>query len=94
MPGRKAPKRRNITAIDGGEQKNITAVETNNRPDEWRIEQGLAGAKLPIIDQSQTPTTFIHPVDPGPPSITDEEAINAVGDRTKLFAREKNGWEG
>ena len=24
----------------------------HNRPDEWKIEQGLSGAKLPILDQT------------------------------------------
>lgn len=70
-----------------------TAIETNNRPDEWRIEQGMQGAKLPIIDQTGKETVFIHPTDP--PAITkDQAAIDAVGDRKKLFAAERKGWKG
>jgi sulfite oxidase len=83
MPGRKTSK-----------PSNVTAIETNNRPDEWRIEQGMAGAKLPIIDQTRKLTTFIHPTDPSPPGITDKKTIEAVGDRKKLFAREIKGWKG
>lgn len=83
MPGRQAPAMR----------PRVTALETNNRPDEWRIEQGMQGAKLPIIDQTGTETVFIHPVDP--PEITkDQAAINSVGDRKKVFAGELEGWKG
>jgi sulfite oxidase len=83
MPARRLP----------GVRGRMTALETNNRPDEWRIEQGLQGAKLPIIDQTGTETIFIHPVDP--PEITkDQAAIDAVGDRKKLFAAEQKGWKG
>lgn len=83
MPGRKAKVVRPRT----------TAVETNNRPDEWRIEQGMQGAKLPIIDQTGKETVFIHPIDP--PAITKDQAvIDAVGDRNKLFAAERKGWKG
>lgn len=83
MPGGKAPALRSRT----------TAIETNNRPDEWRIEQGMQSAKLPIIDQTGKETVFIHPVDL--PGISkDQAAIDAVGDREKLFAAERKGWKG
>lgn len=68
-------------------------METVNRPDEWKIEQGLAGAKLPILDQSDGETTLIQPHKWGG-LVKDEEAIKAVGDRNKLFARELEGWKG
>jgi sulfite oxidase len=64
-----------------------------NRPDEWKIEQGLSGAKLPILDQTGRETKDIQPVE-WPALTKDEEAIKAVGDRAKLFAREKEGWKG
>ena len=68
-------------------------METVNRPDEWKIEQGMAGAKLPFLDQTGRETVAIPPVVWG--ELTkDEEAIRAVGDREQLFARELEGWKG
>ncbi|OQE24234.1 hypothetical protein PENFLA_c010G07377 [Penicillium flavigenum] len=65
----------------------------NNRPDEWMIEQGLAAHKLPIIDQSGKSVFFVAP--PAKSPVTkNEKAIRAIGDRNKLFAREKPGWTG
>lgn len=72
---------------------NRMVKETNNRPDEWKIEQGMAASKLPIIDQTREKTIFIHPVEPRSiPKNT--EAIEAVGDRNKVFGREITGWKG
>jgi sulfite oxidase len=68
-------------------------METVNRPDEWRIEQGLAGAKLPILDQTGSETITIPPRKFGELS-KDEAAIKAVGDPNELFARELEGWKG
>jgi sulfite oxidase len=65
----------------------------NNRPDEWMIEQGLAAHKLPIIDQSGKSVFFVAPPAETPVTIN-EKAIRAIGDRSKLFAREKPGWIG
>lgn len=68
-------------------------METVNRPDEWKIEQGMASAKLPFLDQTSIETVAIPPVVWG--ELTkDEEAIKAVGDREKLFTRELEGWRG
>jgi sulfite oxidase len=68
-------------------------LDTKNRPDEWMIEQGMAGHKLPILDQTGEKTVHLYP--PQPYKITqDKEAIRAVGDRNKLFAREREGWVG
>lgn len=36
-------------------------MHTENRPDEWKIEQGLSGAKLPILDQTGPETITIQP---------------------------------
>jgi sulfite oxidase len=67
-----------------------TQLHTANRPDEWKIEQGMAGHKLPILDQTGRDTVAIQP--PKTEKIVkDEEAIKAVGDRNKLFARELEG---
>jgi sulfite oxidase len=68
-------------------------MDTVNRPDEWKIEQGLAGHKLPVLDQSEKDTLHIYPPQPKK-TMKDEEAIEAVGDRDKLFAREREGWKG
>ena len=68
-------------------------MDLRNRPDEWKIEQGLSGAKLPILDQTGRDTVFIQPANYGP-SLKDEEAIKSVGDQDKLFARELEGWKG
>lgn len=65
----------------------------NNRPDEWKVEQGLAAQKLPIIDQSGKSVFFVAA--PAEAPVTkDEKAIRAIGDRNKLFARERPGWIG
>lgn len=68
-------------------------METVNRPDEWKIEQGLSGGKLPILDQTGTETVAIPPVQWGELS-KDDEAIKAVGDPDTLFVREIEGWKG
>ena len=68
-------------------------METTNRPDEWKVEQGMAGAKLPILDQTGPETTAIQPRI-YKESVKDEAAIKAVGDPKELFARELDGWKG
>lgn len=68
-------------------------MKTTNRPDEWKIEQGLSGAVLPVLDMTGPETKAIDPQVFG--DLTkDEEAIKAVGDREKLFTREREGWVG
>lgn len=68
-------------------------MESVNRPDEWKIEQGLSGAKLPFLDQTGSETVAIPPHQWGGFS-KDEEAIKAVGDPKELFTRELEGWKG
>ena len=59
-------------------------MDTTNRPDEWMIEQGMAGHKLPILDQSGSDTINMYP--PNPTKLMkDEEAIRSVGDREKTI---------
>lgn len=67
--------------------------EATNRPDEWKIEQGLSGAVLPVLDMTGPEMTWTDPQTFGP-FTKDIEAINAVGDRSKLFVRERKGWKG
>ncbi|KAI6261154.1 hypothetical protein MCOR19_002577 [Pyricularia oryzae] len=67
--------------------------ETTNRPDQWKIAQGMAGALLPALDMTGPETKEIPPQKFGPLT-RDEEAIKSVGDRSKLFARERKGWKG
>lgn len=68
-------------------------METLNRADEWKIEQGLSGAKLPILDQTGRETIAIQPLI-WKETVKDEEAIKALGDPNELFARELEGWKG
>lgn len=68
-------------------------METINRPDEWKIEQGLSGAVLPALDMTGPETKAIPPQEFGKLQ-KDEEEIEAVGDREKLFAAERKGWKG
>lgn len=42
---------------------------SNNRPDEWMIEQGMAGHKLPILDQAAGKKT-VKVFPPGPYKIS------------------------
>ena len=67
--------------------------DITNRPDEWRIEQGLSGAKLPWLDQTGEETIAIHPAKPAVPK-KDEEAIKALGNSEDLFKIEREGWKG
>jgi sulfite oxidase len=69
-------------------------METLNRADEWKIEQGLHGAKLPILDQTGRDTVPIYPREWNGKMDKDEEAIKAVGDPKELFTRELEGWKG
>ena len=71
-------------------------MDTNNRPDEWKIEQGLSGAQLPILDQTGTHPVTIQPKKPAviKEDRNYEEAAKEVGDRDKLFVRERDGWKG
>jgi sulfite oxidase len=72
---------------------NKVPEEVHNRPDEFKIEQGLHAAQLPFLDQTGDVTVEIHPQ--GQPELTsDEEAIKAVGNRDELFKRERDGWRG
>lgn len=71
----------------------VTTTSIVNRPDEWKIEQGLSGAKLPFLDQTGPETVEIEPHKWGD-LVKDEKAINAIGDRSKLFAKELEGWKG
>ena len=67
--------------------------EIHNRPDEWKIEQGINSAKLPFLDQSGPETLFIQPTE-WPELTKDQAAIDAVGNRDELFTRELEGWKG
>jgi sulfite oxidase len=68
-------------------------MKTTNRPDEWKIEQGLAGAELPVLDMTQ-PKTEALIIQTFGALTKNEEAIKAVGDRDKLFTIEREGWTG
>lgn len=71
-----------------------TMIPTNSRPNEWKIEQGLAGAELPVIDMTEPETKSLI-FQTFPKELTkDEEAIKSVGDPNKLFVREREGWVG
>jgi sulfite oxidase len=67
--------------------------DVHNRPDEWKIEQGLSGAQLPFLDQTGPETIFVHPAKPATP-MKDEAAIKAVGNPNELFQMERPGWKG
>lgn len=68
-------------------------VKTQNRPDEWKIEQGMAGSVLPVLDMTGPETISLAPRVFGD-LIKDEDAIRAVGDRNELFQEEREGWGG
>ncbi|KAJ6445150.1 sulfite oxidase, mitochondrial precursor [Purpureocillium lavendulum] len=70
-----------------------TTVTITNRPDEWKIEQGLSGAVLPVLDMTERETEPLAVQEFGPLT-KDEKAINAVGNRAKLFGPERKGWTG
>ncbi len=68
-------------------------TQASNRPNEWKIEQGLSGAALPVLDMTGPEDKTLLPQVFG--ELTkDEEAIKAVGDRKKLFKMERKGWKG
>jgi sulfite oxidase len=69
-------------------------MESVNRPDEWKIEQGLSGAKLPFLDQTGGGEAITIAAHTWGGFTKDEAAIKAVGNPDKLFARELEGWKG
>lgn len=86
MPPKKT---NNVTPV----QDKAPELKTTNRPDEWKIEQGLSGAVLPVLDMTK-PKTKALAIQTFGPLTKDEKAIKAVGDREKLFAAERKGWKG
>jgi len=68
-------------------------LPVHNRPDEWKIEQGLSGGQLPILDQSGPEPRNIDP-QAWPEIVKDEAAIKAVGNPAELFQMELEGWKG
>ena len=71
----------------------MKSLKTANRPDEWKIEQGMSGAVLPVLDMTGSTTKRLEPQHFG--ELTkDEAAIKAVGNVKKLFAAERKGWKG
>lgn len=71
----------------------VPKMKTTNRPDEWKIEQGLSGAVLPVLDMTKGKTRALPPQVFGPLT-KDEKAIKSVGNRDKLFVAEREGWKG
>jgi sulfite oxidase len=71
----------------------VPIMKTSNRPDEWKIEQGLSGAALPVLDMTG-PETKVLALQTFGPLTSNEQAIKAVGDRNTLFAAERKGWKG
>lgn len=69
-------------------------MHLKNRPDEWKVEQGMHGAKLPILDQTgpEIEGRAIPPCEYKP--WKDEAAIRSVGDPNELFTEEREGWKG
>jgi hypothetical protein len=67
--------------------------------DEWKLEQGLAAAELPIRDQTLPEGQFVEDV-PSDPELEKvlAEAKDFVEkdeiDRDTLFAEERPGWRG
>lgn len=57
------------------------------------IEQGMAGHVLPILDQTGKTVVKVFPPKPSE-IVQNKKAIQAVGNRKKLFAREREGWVG
>lgn len=79
--------------VGGVHVADSVTMETKNRPDEWKIEQGMHGAKLPFLDQTGTTQVEIMPRE-WPKLWKNEAAIQAVGNRDELFKVEKPGWKG
>lgn len=71
----------------------VAIVNTSNRPDEWKIEQGLSGAVLPVLDMTAAQTRPLA-IQTFGELTKDEEAIKKVGDRDILFKIEREGWKG
>ena len=78
----------------GPKIKNVMKKQIENRPDEWKIEQGINAAKLPFLDQTGPETVFIQPKVWDGKMTKDDAAIKAVGNPEKLFPRELEGWKG
>lgn len=68
-------------------------LEQVNRPDEWKIEQGFHGAKLPFLDQTGDVTVEILPGEE-PPPWKDESSVEVKQEKAENFKREREGWKG
>ena len=71
----------------------MDAMKTKNRPDEWRIEQGMSGAVLPVLDMTG-PKVKELPLQTFKPTITEADAGKGPAERSKTFAAERKGWNG
>lgn len=67
--------------------------------DEWKLEQGLAGAEVPIRDQTLPGGKFVEDVPADP--VLDKALAEAKQfvqkddiDHDKVFAEERRGWRG
>lgn len=68
-------------------------LETTNRPDEWKIEQGLHGAKIPFLDQTGNVTVEILPREE-PTPWTEGGSLDVVSNKDEEFKEERKGWKG
>ncbi|KAK4494266.1 hypothetical protein PRZ48_014564 [Zasmidium cellare] len=68
-------------------------LETTNRPDEWKIEQGLHGAKIPFLDQTGDVTVEILPREE-PTPWKEGGSADVVQNKDEEFKQEREGWKG
>ncbi|KAF2008857.1 molybdopterin binding oxidoreductase [Aaosphaeria arxii CBS 175.79] len=71
----------------------MAAPKITNRPGEWKIEQGMSGAELPVLDMTGSQIRTLAP-QTFPAPAKDEEALKSIGDRDALFKMERKGWKG
>lgn len=57
--------------------------------DEWKLEQGMVGAELPLLDLSLDSSDSEESVDEPP-----EKVVPFKGDPKVVFKEEKEGWRG
>lgn len=66
--------------------------------DEWKLEQGLAAAELPIDDQTHPEGRAVAKLEASDESSSEDDAkaddIAKEDDPDVLFAEEREGWHG
>lgn len=72
-------------------------MSTHQSSDEWKLEQGLAGAEIPVLDQTPHEHEYTSKAgddQTGEKGTTGANETKPGGDAKTLFVEEREGWDG